>query len=198
MDPKTPSNLDPKLKEVYDRVMGTSTSPATPPLAGNTPPVPTQAPPTPIQNTSPAPQPAMTSPSLPPLPSHEATPPQSMGTLSNSQVPPPISSSEANKATVDYAALAAKYATPTPTIPPESPNQRPTTPTSFNFGVTNTDKKEKGKDKEKDATSTEPKKSGGKRKILLIVGAPLLILVYTIIWIVIFKVDVTTLLPLPQ
>jgi hypothetical protein len=33
MNPKTPANLDPKLKETYERVMGTSFASATPPPA---------------------------------------------------------------------------------------------------------------------------------------------------------------------
>ena len=43
MNPKVPANLDPKLKETYERVMGTSFAPATP----STPP----AQPRPIQTT---------------------------------------------------------------------------------------------------------------------------------------------------
>lgn len=39
MDPKAINNLDPKLKETYDRVMGTTT-PGTPPAAGTPPPSP--------------------------------------------------------------------------------------------------------------------------------------------------------------
>ena len=49
MDPKSINNLDPKLKETYDRVMGTTTpgtapsAPTTPPQA-TTPPIPVTAP----------------------------------------------------------------------------------------------------------------------------------------------------------
>lgn len=34
MDPQSANNLDPKLKETYDRVMGTTTQPAVAPAAG--------------------------------------------------------------------------------------------------------------------------------------------------------------------
>lgn len=73
MDPKQPAQLDPKLKEAYDRVMGT----ATPPVASPTtpqPPVPVATPNPavtlpPTQSTSAAPttQPAAPTPAEPPL-----------------------------------------------------------------------------------------------------------------------------------
>lgn len=46
MDPKKPADLDPKLKEIYDRVMGTnvpqqaSSLPQPPPVVSNEPPTP--------------------------------------------------------------------------------------------------------------------------------------------------------------
>lgn len=54
MDPQSTNNLDPKLKETYDKVMGTSTSPA-------------------------APQPAA-APAMPPPAAQAAAPDQSMAT----------------------------------------------------------------------------------------------------------------------
>ncbi len=218
MDPKAPSNLDPKLKEVYDRVMGTPTSTPTPPAITPNPSQPAAPTNSSLPNaTLASPTPLSTSPTLPPpvspVPDKTFSP---LGTTAITHEAPPatvlnpggpaststslggsISTSAANKATIDYAALAAKYATPTPPIAPENPNQKPVShPASLNFGVANGDKKEEKKDKEKDKT-TEPKKSG-KRKILLIIGIPLLIFIYTIVWIIVFKVDITALLPLPQ
>jgi len=72
MNPKTPANLDPKLKETYERVMGTSFTPATPP--------PTQTHPiqtTVVQESQPqiAAQPVMPTP-LPPI--NVANPAQEM------------------------------------------------------------------------------------------------------------------------
>jgi hypothetical protein len=76
MNPKTINDLDPKLKETYERVMGTSFSPADPA------PTPTPAPERPMQTTvveqppmnnnfeqmTPVPQPPMNSaPEMPPL-----------------------------------------------------------------------------------------------------------------------------------
>lgn len=61
MDPKKPADLDPKLKEIYDRVMGTNVPqqasvPQSPPTAGNEPPL--QSIEQPVQQTAaPIPQP---------------------------------------------------------------------------------------------------------------------------------------------
>lgn len=68
MDPNTLTNLDPKLRETYERVMGTTTpAPAEPPAASDQPsaqiPVPTPAAdPLPITASEPAPEQASPSP----------------------------------------------------------------------------------------------------------------------------------------
>jgi len=68
MNPKAPANLDPKLKETYERVMGTSFAPATlSPVPAQQRPIQTtvvQEPETPIAPI--APQPVMPTP-LPPI-----------------------------------------------------------------------------------------------------------------------------------
>lgn len=53
MNPQSANNLDPKLKETYDKVMGTSTQPAAPAPQSAAP-----AAPAPDQNTQAAPPPA--------------------------------------------------------------------------------------------------------------------------------------------
>lgn len=67
MDPKTLPTLNPQLKEAYERVMGTSVTPAAPPVPVSMPT--TTTPP------SPAPQPVAAPPSpVPPLtPTHHAS-----------------------------------------------------------------------------------------------------------------------------
>ena len=53
MNPKTPQDLDPKLKEAYDRVMGGNFAPSTPPVLNPIPKIETAPPAAPI--TSPPP-----------------------------------------------------------------------------------------------------------------------------------------------
>jgi len=206
MDPKTASNLDPKLKEVYDRVMGSANPKASPPpqttqqspaspmphasqLGGSlnqTPPLPnpnTTILTTPPQNaTSPIPGPALAHETINPL---NASP---LPSLNSSTPPPPLS-----KPTVDYAALAAKYATPTPTISTvnASVHQTPVTPSSTTYGVV--DNKSSKSEKAKDKTEGSPTK-----KILLIAGLPIMLIIYAAIWIFIFHVDIMGFLPLPK
>lgn len=198
MDPKANTNLDPKLKEVYDRVMGTPTGakPTTPPPpqasspAGQSnvsglPPLPPSGvvPPPPLTASTPIPtnpQAGLSKPNGVPIP---ATP------ASTTPPPPP----PAMRPTVDYAALAAKYATPLPTMDPNAPIPKApaVTPSTTAYGVVNNDSKPKTPD-------TGGEKPGGKKKLLLIVGIPVGLLIYTIIWIVVFHVDVMSLLPLPK
>jgi len=94
---------------------------------------------------------------------------------------------------VDYAALAAKYATPTPPVSAMSAS-RPTavTPSSTTYGVVNADPAKPAVEKEKTAAGSS------KKKILLIVGIPLLLIAYAAIWIFIFHVDIVSFLPLPK
>lgn len=63
MDPKNLSQLDPKLREVYERVMGTSVNPVKPPAASNEALTPLQNPatePVPPQPEKPVVQPTLT------------------------------------------------------------------------------------------------------------------------------------------
>jgi hypothetical protein len=62
-----PNNLDPKLKETYDRVMGTQTAPPTTAGAPATPPQPSSAPVNPVVNTSPTTT-SVVSPDMPQIP----------------------------------------------------------------------------------------------------------------------------------
>jgi hypothetical protein len=50
MDPKALSNMDPKLRETYERVMGTSAPAGSPPAASTAPPPPASPIPTPSTN----------------------------------------------------------------------------------------------------------------------------------------------------
>lgn len=220
MDPKAASSLDPKLKEVYDRVMGTSATPSkSSPLATNPTPasplpqppkMPTPATPSmplpsqPLNNATPASggSPPATTPPLNPLEkplgeavNHNSSPSPLGETPLSTQTP----SNSANKTAIDYAALAAKYATPvpaigsTPEIPPAPSGKPPVvTPSTTAYGVVNNGKT----DTKSTGTASEKKKSSGMKKILLILGIPVLLIAYTAIWVVVFKVDIMNLLPL--
>lgn len=221
MDQKTTTALDPKLKEVYDRVMGTSSQPSapitpTPIQSGSTAQIPlTPTSPMPasalIPTTPPSSSigltPPMTSASpinpvtpikntLPPLPEKPLTPPAS---LSGSA--PLATTPEAPKPTVDYAAIAAKYATPLPTmnasatsLPPRPNSQATVTPSTTTYGVVNG-----GNSSTTKVQAAHTEKSGSSlKKILLIIGIPLFIVAYTAVWIVVFKVDLMSVLPLPK
>lgn len=229
---KTATALDPKLKEVYDRVMGTAGQPAAP-IAPATPPIlstPTGTPPPPAANinkplapqspaspagrlgevgtptsasigltppitstTTPAPTPAPMAGTLPPLPEKPPTPP--VTPLGSNPAPPP--NTPAQKTTVDYAALAAKYATPmssvSSTTAPLSTSQTAVTPSGTTYGVVNGGNADK-------KTQENPTEKGGssRKKILLIIGIPLFIVAYAAVWIAVFKVDLMSLLPLPK
>lgn len=231
MDPKTSSSLDPKLKEVYDRVMGTSTTPLktqTPPLAS---PQPTSPPVTTITsplNSSQIPAPSAQNQSIPgqntqtshyqsSQPSFSSGTPFTQSTFptkplgafgsdssnttspfTGSTISPQTSTHTTNKTTMDYASIAAKYATPTPPIglDPFSSAPRPSVvkPSTTTYGVVNNSgTKLVAQDK---TENSEKKGFSGMKKILLFVGLPVFLIVYTIMWLVIFGVDITQLLPL--
>lgn len=235
MDPKS-TTLDPKLKEVYDRVMGTSagvpqpnTSPPPQPIAPSTS---SQIPSGPSHPQSapvviPPPTNDAQSPTQPPSSTHQS----SMGQTSPSAFPPPKSSLDASapaKSAVDYAALAAKYATPPPPLnesqsaatgtlytPPATGGglipPAPTTPTHADSAqqATNaaTHANTAGKSGSGVATfnatvqvptnSSVPvaKNSSALLKIALIVGVPVFLVAYSIVWMVVFKVDIMKFLP---
>lgn len=112
MDPKTPSSLDPKLKEVYDRVMNTKVTPSQPATH----------------------EPSYGSPTLPPQ--QQSTVTVSTPTTTTQVTPQPAlaSTSGAPKSAVDYAGLANHYAAPTPQ--PTKPAV--VTPSGTTYGVVNT------------------------------------------------------------
>ncbi len=204
MDPKS-TTLDPKLKEVYDRVMGTST--------GSTP---AQGAPAPVLQPAPKPM----TPPMPATAQHTQTPMATPVQEHPSAFPPPKSSldaSSAPKSAVDYAALAAKYATPAPAIPEAAV----ATPPAANGGLpplpTRSDSAQQATNAAVHAPSTKPdpavatfsatvqvptnssvpavKNSSSLLKIALIAGVPIFLIAYTAVWMVVFKVDIMKLLP---
>lgn len=78
MDPKQNAQLDPKLKEAYDRVMGTATPPTSPVTSTPQPVDPvvaTPATPSPVTTpTVPSPVPVVTAPSVQPTPATSPLP----------------------------------------------------------------------------------------------------------------------------
>jgi len=123
MDPQKLSQLDPKLREAYQRVMGTSTPKADAPSQAQSP---TPTPPSP----DPIPQPTIPTPpitpSIPESPTQPAEPPQS--------IPQPVSDP------IPAAQLPQPAINPQPpTIPTPEPIADPQTamPTSSNFDQMN-------------------------------------------------------------
>lgn len=219
MDTKAPSSLDPKLKEVYDRVMGSANPKSSPPP---------QATPQPSLSATPVAKPV--APGLPPLPTNgglsaspfaqsghaippapaasgpdmtkttPVTPPKPAPTTPSTPTPDTnhTATSPLGKPVVDYAALAAKYATPTPPVSALGsihPGSAVVTPSTTTYGVVNTTTGTTGTAKPQEK---EKKEGSSKKKLLLVVGIPIALLVYAVVWIVIFHIDVMALLPLPK
>ncbi|GIW57463.1 MAG: hypothetical protein KatS3mg083_408 [Candidatus Dojkabacteria bacterium] len=159
MDPnKNLNTLDPKLKEVYERVMGTST-----PI--------NSSPQTQQQQSSPPPSPA--------IPAQQPTIPHPPS--SNAKTTPTLN----DKPIINYAAITAK-----PSSDHSAPKIfKPSEPQTTSFGVVNT-----GNEKSKqEAVDTENKKSKIKM-ILLLILIPLFLIAYTFVWIIIFGVDVMSII----
>ncbi len=184
MNPTNANSLDPKLKEVYDRVMGTS---MTPPMQRQTTPSPSgtsQA--LPVTSTSQPTTAAATTDTQKISPTTPISPP-----------PPPrpaaVSGTPAPQSAVDYAALAAKYATP-PVPSFSSPSNQPqpepvkaasVTPSTTTYGVVNA-----GADTKKEKVAPIPAEKGSNlKKIMLILGILMFLMIYTFVWIVVFGVE---------
>lgn len=160
MDPKTAQNLDPKLREVYERVMGTSSTP-------------------PANSSAPAAQ------------SAQVEKPQTPVPPSNSTLPP-----LKQKSAVDYNALNSQAintsapVTPKVSAPTTTAYTATTQSTSPTFGVVNPS--ESGKS----SPASNEKKGSILKKLLLLVGIPLFILIYTLIWVIVFGVELPFALPI--
>ncbi len=191
MDPKALASLDPKLRETYEKVMGTSTAPSTrasgpatttppPPVGGTTAPAPK---PTPIQS-RPASTPPIPSPVSSPLPN--IPPPASSPVAPNSTSFPqpsinnsPTVMAQSPLQTSDFAALqATPTGIPLPTAPQGAavqlgkPIQPLPSPASINKSV---------------APSNQ---SSPLIRILYIIASIIFFAVYTIFWLKIFKYPV--------
>lgn len=225
MDPKS-TTLDPKLKEVYDRVMGTtpggSAQPTAPAAAAPAAPQ--------MPNSAPRLTPPLTTTAVHDTPATNANAAEPAAPAA-SPFPPPKSSLDASapaKSAVDYAALAAKYATPPPplsesqsaavgapfTPPPTGGGfvpPAPATPTHSDSAQqatnaathTNTAAKSDPNVATFNATVQVPtnssvpatKNSSTLLKIALIVGVPVFLIAYSVVWMVVFKVDIMSFIP---
>lgn len=204
MDTKAPSSLDPKLKEVYDRVMGTANPKASPPAQTTPQPAMTPATPPPAngglsaspfpgQVKTPAPEVSAPKFDAPKVTQSVPTPQPPAGGMP--AAPQPAATSPMGKPVVDYAALAAKYATPTPPVNAMASTHVPAVPAAATptFGVVNSAADQtKTDNKEEKAEKSE---GGSKKKLLLIIGLPIMLVVYTVAWILIFHIDMTAFLP---
>lgn len=159
MDPnKNLNTLDPKLKEVYERVMGTST-----PINSSTQTQQQQPPP----------------PSSPSFPAQQPTIPHPPS--SNAKSTPPLN----DKPIINYAAITAK-----PSSDVSAPKIfKPSEPQTTSFGVVNT-----GNEKSKQETVDTEKKKSKVKMILLLVLIPLFLIAYTFVWIIIFGIDVMSII----
>lgn len=134
MDPKTLPNLDPKLKEVYERVMGSSAPQASPAPQPSFPPPTQTPPPAPVA----PPQPTV-APQTPPPP----VPPSPTPTLPNNNNQPHATQvfnphfSGANKTKVEIPKVEMQSAVPTPstTTPSTAPVQTAQVKGKFKIGV---------------------------------------------------------------
>lgn len=190
MNPTNANSLDPKLKEVYDRVMGTSVTPST--LTPS------------LQTTAPTPLQSMPDSLATAIPSHEPTsslnstvPPETHVPIAPPVASPPrpaaLSGAPQPQSAVDYAALAAKYATPpAPSFSAPSNQPQPTpvkaasvTPSTTTYGVVNTSTDTK---KEK-APPLPAEKGGNLKKIMLILGILMFLVIYAFVWVVVFGIE---------
>ena len=161
MDPKL-SNLDPKLKEAYDRVMN---GPVPSPISTNPPPVP-PAPNSVTQGASPSVNPVQTPPPVSNF-SHNISPIQPPGNFSNSQSPAAPSFSDG-----------VSNINPTPSAP-ASINPTSAINSTIAFNASNAGKNQ----------GTTPAKHGGSRSmmpILIGVGIVGLLAAYTFVWVIVF------------
>lgn len=150
MDPKNSAQIDPKLKEAYDRVMG---------LAGSTPPSPGTPPPAPISTPSPSSKPDEAKPASATPPTIHSNPPSAIATPpTHANVIPPLAKpaeahpgaptppsslhQEAPQVTTPIPAAAQPSTSHTPDpvkqpapVPPSHPSSPPT-PTSPPAGIT--------------------------------------------------------------
>ena len=160
MDPKTAQNLDPKLREVYERVMGTTTTPQAKPHV----PEPSSVS-KPVQMTPPQPAAQTTATSQPTSAiNYEAL--GGIKPLASSPVTPTLG-------------VSSQTVTDTPSNVP-SLKSSPAT-----FGVVNAPQNDK---KTPSPDSTE-KKGSLMKKLLILIGIPLFVIVYTVVWIVVFGVE---------
>lgn len=194
MNPATSTALDPKLKEVYDRVMGTSVN-ASSKATEQTNPIP---PTPPANNPSSQGQSHVTATAAQPSPQAPQTITPGSAPIASSHpqapIPPPrpasMSTAGQTKSAVDYAALAAKYATPPP-VPmdsannnnaPAPPKQAAVTPSTTTYGVVNNGTNDIKKPLKLDAED----KGSMTKKIMLIAGILMFFVIYTFVWVVVF------------
>lgn len=218
MDPKQPTNqLDPKLKEAYERVMGTMPASSTPPQPVTTPPVlptnPVVPHAMPITNTppvihpsSPLPTPAsmITPPIMPngnpphPIPSATTMPSVSSEPMSQHSVPSqpmmtplpgqPLKSMEPINPT-PISIKAESKPEPVMTTPVNQPSMSHATPMEPMHATVPL------------STTTPvhapisqihgfvaPKKKAGISPVILIVGGVVFVIVYTLIWVKVFNI----------
>lgn len=106
MDPKQTAQLDPKLKEAYDRVMGTATA-STPGSPASTPAMPTAAPTTQVAPVTPI--------SASPTPAAVTTPPTESSTANPLPVAPVVMPHSAETVKIGGGSPAPDTSAPTPT-----------------------------------------------------------------------------------
>jgi hypothetical protein len=166
MDPQKLSKLDPKLRDAYQRVMGTPIpEPQVQPIQAQTPPPPGG----PIPDPAPTPPMPQPEPPIPP-PSSEPTPTiQEPPTAPEPLIQPPVSEPQPTIPTESPAIPA-----PEPAIPPQQPPAQADNFVQMNSEVAS-------------AQSTAIKKKNGMMPILIGAAGLVFIVIYTLFWTKIFN-----------
>lgn len=193
MDPKQNTQLDPKLQEAYNRVMGTDTSvphdptqPATPPT---TTPVTTPPPADPGSIQMPA---ASDTPAIPPAPPTMPTDPTQSTPSDNT---PPIIPSTPQMPSTQVVPDPTSPTPPTPQVPQETPAQ-PAAPAPQVPDLPEVPTQEVKKEPETvhfsstTSLSTSAKSKTKISPIILILGAVIFLVAYALIWIKVFGLQI--------
>ncbi len=163
MDPQKLSQLDPKLREAYQRVMGTSIpQPQVAPIQAQTPPPPPMPTPDPTPNPAPEPEPI---PNEAPAKKEDPTPSIQEPSVTQPEISPPPEPTASNFVQMNSEVAAAPVTTET-----SSPN--------FSAPI---------------ATPTQTiavKKKNSMMPILILIGGLILLIGYAYFWIKIFNLKI--------
>ena len=202
MQPKTPSDLDPKLKATYERIMGTSVPSPTPAAPVSSSPAPASPPTTPPSSSSPAGPPQQpapnqtpdtatpaqtaslnTQPPVPPIGSPLQQTPRPTASPFPEQTPPPESSSPLTRTDTFQPPISEIFSP----VPDSEISGQPAQifKASNPFSQTETPPDSTLLDENKNQNA-EPKKRGKAVPVFIFLGVVLFFVVYTVVWAKVF------------